>query len=134
MRFLMDEEHQYRVREFDAVAVGAEGDFSARLARILAGSEPALLRAMIEACGVDDRLREFGRGVRTETAERLAAAFARAREARAIRRPALDPTSAAWATLVMSDSKGDATASEAFQKTVAVLAFAETDAEGRAQA
>jgi hypothetical protein len=88
---------------------------------------------MIDACGTDNRLREFGRGVRKDTAERLAAALARAREAREIPRPALDASTAAWATLVMSDAKVDPTGADAFQKAVAVLAFAEADGEGRAR-
>jgi len=50
MRFLMDEEHQYRVRAFDALAVRGAEDLSAEVARIISGSDPGLLRAMIEAC------------------------------------------------------------------------------------
>ena len=134
MRFLMDEEHQYRVHAFDTLAADSADAFSAELVRILAGSDPALLRAMIEACGIDTRLREFGRSVREETRERLAAALARARETRNIRRPALDSSTAAWATLEMGDRSTDPAATEAFEKAVAVLVFAETDSAGHAQA
>ena len=134
MRFFMDEEHQYRVRAFDTLATDSGDAFSAELVRILAGSDPALLRAMIEACGIDDRLREFGRSVRKETRERLAAALARAREARNIRRPALDSSTAAWATLEMGDRSTDPTGTLAFEKAVAVLVFAETDGAGHTRA
>jgi hypothetical protein len=134
MRYLMDEEHQYRVRAFDTLtATSAEG-FSAELTRVLAGSDPALLRAMIEACGSDERLRDFGLEVRKETRDRLATAVARAREARNIRRPALDASTAAWATLGMSDRTIDPTITDVFEKAVAVLVFAEADSLGRAGA
>ena len=122
MRFLMDEEHQYRLRSFDALAAD---NLAAELTRVLAGSDPALLRAMIEACGVDDRLRDFGRDLRKETKERLAAALARARQARDIRRPALDARTAAWAALVMGDQAIDPDGVPAFEKAITVLAFAE---------
>ena len=134
MRFLMDEEHQYRVRAFDALARNGADDLPAEVTHVLAGSEPKLLRAMIEACGVDERLRDFARDIRKETRERLAAALSRAREARAIRRPALDASTAAWATLVMGDAAIDPAGTEAFEKAVAVLAFAEADQVGRARA
>jgi hypothetical protein len=75
-----------------------------------------LLRAKIEACGTDNQLLEFGRGVRKDTAERLTTALPRAREAREIRRPALDASTAAWATLVMSDAKVDPTGPTRFRK------------------
>jgi len=130
MRFLMDEEHQYRVRAFDALPADS---LAAELTRVLAGSDPALLRAMIEACGVDDRLREFGRDLRKETRERLAAALARARQARDIRRPALDASTAAWAALVMGDAGVDPAGAAALEKAIAVLAFAEGDGAIRAQ-
>jgi AcrR family transcriptional regulator len=133
MRFLMDEEHQYRVRAFDTLAAKSAEEFSAQLTRVLAGSDPALLRAMIEACGIDERLRDFGREVRKETRERLATALARAREERNIRHPALDAGTAAWATLEMGDTTTDSAATAAFQKAVAVIVFAEADATGRAR-
>jgi AcrR family transcriptional regulator len=134
MRFLMDEEHQYRVRGFDSLPATSAKEFSAELARVLAGSDPALLRAMIEACGNDERLRDFGREVRKETRERLARAVARAREARNIRRPALDAGTAAWATLVMGDTSVDPTGRAEMEQAVSVLVFAEADATGRARA
>ena len=122
MRFLMDQEHQYRVRAFDTLAAD---DLAAELTRVLAGSDPALLRAMIEACGIDERLRDFGRELRKETRERLAAALARARQARDIRRPALDASTAAWAALLIGDATIDPAGTAVFEKAFAVLAFAE---------
>jgi AcrR family transcriptional regulator len=131
MRFLMNEEHQYRVRAFDALAAD---DLAREITRVLAGSDPALLRAMIEACGIDERLRDFGRGLRKETLERLAAALSRARTAREIRRPALDASTAAWAALVIGDAGADPAGSAAFEKTISVLAFAEGNGSIRARA
>ena len=126
MRFLMDEEHQNRVRAFDALAAQRD-DFASEVARVLAGSDPALLRAMIEACGIDERLRDFGRDLRKETRERLAAAIARVRQALDLRHPALDPNAAAWATLLL----GDGASSEDIRKVIDVLAFAGADEVGR---
>jgi AcrR family transcriptional regulator len=136
MRVLMDEEHQYRIRAFDALAADnlAADDLAAEITRVLAGSDPALLRAMIEACGIDERLRDFGRELRKETRERLAAALARARQAREIRRPALDASTAAWATLVIGDAAIDPAGIAVFEKAIAVLAFAEGDGATRAGA
>jgi AcrR family transcriptional regulator len=131
MRFLMDQEHQYRVRAFDALATD---DLAAEVARVLAGSDPALLRAMIEACGIDERLRDFGRDLRKETKERLAAALSRARQAREIRRPALDANTAAWATLVIGDAVIDPAGIPAFEKAIGVLAFAEGNGTARGPA
>lgn len=54
VRQLMDQEHDYRVRAFDALPEA--DDPAAEVARILEGSDPALLQAMIEACGIDARL------------------------------------------------------------------------------
>ena len=127
MRFLMDEEHQYRVRAFDALAVSGGEEISADVALILAGSDPGLLRAMVEACGIDERLRDFGREVRKKTQERLAATIARARGARGIRNPALDSNAAAWATLVIGDATVDPTGTATFEKAITVLAFAVAD-------
>jgi AcrR family transcriptional regulator len=124
MRFLMDEEHQYRVRSFDALAAD---DLAAEVTRVLAGSDRALLRAMLEACGIDERLREFGRGLRKETHERLAAALARARKARDIQRPALDASTAAWATLLMGDAAMDRAGTDDVRKVIDVLAFGAGD-------
>ena len=131
MRFLMDEEHQYRVRAFDALAAD---DPAAEIAHVLAGSEPKLLRAMIEACGVDERLRDFGRDLRKETRERLAAALARVRQARDIRRPALDTSTAAWATLLMGDVAIDPAATADVRSVIDVLAFAGGDDVRRVRA
>jgi AcrR family transcriptional regulator len=127
MRFLMDEEHQYRLRAFEALAVRGAEELSAGIARILAGSDPGLLRAMVEACGIDERLRDFGREVRKKTQERLAATLARAREARGIQNPALDANAAAWATLVIGDATIDPAGTATFEKASAVLVFAEAD-------
>jgi AcrR family transcriptional regulator len=124
MRFLMDEEHQFRVRSFDALAAD---DLAAEVTRVLAGSDRALLRAMLEACGIDERLREFGRGLRKETHERLAAALARARKARDIQRPALDASTAAWATLLMGDAAMDRAGTDDVRKVIDVLAFGAGD-------
>ncbi len=124
MRFLMDEEHQFRVRSFDALA---PDDLAAGVTRVLAGSDHALLRAMLEACGIDPRLRDFGRGLRKETHDRLAAALARARKARDIRRPALDASTAAWATLLMGDAAMDRGATDDVRKVIDVLAFGAGD-------
>src|SRR5712671_2824414 len=115
MRFLMDEEHQFRVRSFDALA---PDDLAAEVTRVLSGSDQALLRAMIEACGIDPRLRDFGRGLRKETLDRLAAALGRARQAREIRRPALDARTDAWAALVIGDAGVDLTGTAAFEKAI----------------
>jgi AcrR family transcriptional regulator len=128
MRFLMNEEHQYRVHAFDALAAD---DVAPGITRVLAGSDPALLRAMIEACGIDERLRDFGRDLRKETRERLAAALDRARQAREIRRPALDASTAAWATLVIGDAVTDPAGVAAFEKAIGVLAFSEGNGAAR---
>jgi AcrR family transcriptional regulator len=121
MRYLMEEEHQYRIRSFDALT---EGDLAAEIARVLAGSDPALLRAMIEACGMDEQLRNFALDLRKETRERLAAALARARQARGISGPALDASTAAWATLLMGDVRVHTAAADDERKVIDVLAFA----------
>jgi len=127
MRFLMDEEHQYRVRAFDALAAEGADDLASEVARVLAGSDRALLRAMVEACGADERLRDFGREIRKESQERLAAAIGRARQARDLPNPALDPSAAAWATLLVGDGAG----SDDMRKIIDVLAFAGADEVGR---
>jgi AcrR family transcriptional regulator len=127
MRFLMDEEHQYRVRAFDALAAEGADDLASEVARVLAGSDRALLRAMIEACGIDERLRDFGRELRRETRERLAAAIGRARQARDLPNPALDLSDAAWATLLVGDGAG----SDDMRKIIDVLAFAGANEVGR---
>jgi AcrR family transcriptional regulator len=123
MRHLMQEEHNYRVAGFDGLDTA--DDPAAEVARILGGSDPRLLRAMIEACGIDPRLRGAGVELRRETHERLAAAFERARAARGSRNPALDADTAAWATLALHDAvlgHGPETAA-----IVNILGFAETD-------
>jgi len=102
----MDEEHQYRVRAFDALPAEGADELASEVARVLAGSDRALLRAMVEACGADERLRDFGRELRKESQERLAAAIGRARLARDLPKPALDPSAAAWATLLVGDGAG----------------------------
>ncbi|MDQ2914536.1 MAG: hypothetical protein M3T56_14960 [Chloroflexota bacterium] len=129
MRYLMDQEHDYRVRAFDALGPNQAADFPAEVARVLVGSDAALLRAMIEACGVDARLRDFGRDLRKETGERLAAALARARRARNCRHPALDANAAAWAILTLGDAGTDQTATSHIRKIIDIFAFAETEGE-----
>jgi hypothetical protein len=89
---------------------------------------------MWEACGIDERLREFGRGLRVETQERLAAALARARKARNIRRPALDPNTAAWATLMMGAVATDPAGADEVPKVIEVLAFGGADDVERVRA
>jgi len=124
MRFLMDEEHQYRVRAFEALG---PDDLASEVVRVLAGSDPALLRAMIEACGIDERLLDFAQTLRQDSRERLVAALARARKARDVRRPALDTNIAAWAILLLGDAAKDRSGSDDVQKVVEVLAFAGAD-------
>jgi AcrR family transcriptional regulator len=132
MRFLMDEEHQYRVRAFDAL--GETEDLAAEIARVISGSDPALLRAMIEACGIDERLRDFARDLRKETRERLAAALTRVRQARDIRHPALDASTAAFATLVMGDVAVDNAGTDEVRRVIELLAFAGANNVSRARA
>jgi len=127
MRLLMDDEHQYRVSAFDALAAKPPGDLASEVSRVLAGSDPALLRAMIEGCETDGRLRDFGRDLRKETHERLVAALARARESRKIRRPALDAKTASWAMLLMGDAAKDPAQSDDVRKVIDILAFAGDD-------
>jgi AcrR family transcriptional regulator len=127
MRYLMDQEHDYRVTAFDALP--DTEDPAGEVARILAGSDPALMRAMIEACGTDARLRTFAQDLRKETQERLSTALARVREARSLRRPAVDASTAAWATLALGDAiNGRATSTET-ARIINVIAFAEMDGE-----
>ncbi len=123
MRFLMAEEHQFRVRAFDAL--GAAENLAAEIARVLAGSDPGLLRAMIEACGIDERLRDSARELRKETRERLAAALTRVRHARDIRHPALDASTAAFAALIMGDVAIDSAGVDEVRRVIDLLAFAE---------
>src|SRR5438128_12144191 len=115
MRSLMDEADEYRVRAFAALSAD---NLAEEITRVLAGSDPPLLRAMWEACGIDERLRDFGRGLRVETHERLAAAVARARQARNIRRPALDASTAAWATLRMGAAATDPAGTDEIPKGI----------------
>ena len=127
MRSLMDEEHAYRIRAFDAMGADPAGDAAVDVVRVLSGSDPALLRAMIEACGIEPRLRNAGLDMRRESRGRLAAAFDRVREARGARHPALDSTTAASATLALGDTElaRDGTAEVA--RIVNILAFAESN-------
>ena len=127
MRHLMDQEHDYRIRAFDALADA--DDPAAEVVRVLAGSDPALMRAMIEACGADARLRDFARELRRETQERLAAALARVRETRDSGRPALDANTAGWAILALGDAGVVGDAPTEAHRIVSVLAFAEADGE-----
>ena len=126
MRHLMSEENDFRVRAFDAIAADRKDNVAGEIARVLAGSDPALLRAMIEACGIDPQLRDFGRGLRTKTQERLGAALARIREARGSR-PALDASAAAAAALVLGDAEIGRTPGPEIRRVIDVLVFAEGD-------
>jgi AcrR family transcriptional regulator len=127
MRFLMDEEHQNRLLAFDALTAETTNDVASEIARVLAGSDPALLRAMIEACGVDERLRDFARELRKETRGRLAASLTRARQARDIRHLALDADTAAWAALLLGDAPIDPSGVDEIRKVIEVLVFAPRD-------
>jgi len=120
----MDEEHQFRVRAFDALAANGADDLASEVARVLAGSDPALLRAMTEAYGIDERLRDFARTLLVDSRGRLAAALARARKARDIQSPALNADAAAWAILLLGDVAIDRSGSDDLHKVVEVLAFA----------
>lgn len=133
MRLLMDEEHQHRLRSFDALTAEGTDDIASEIARVLAGSDPPLLRAMIEAYGVDERLRDFARDLRKETRERLAASLTRARQARGIRHPALDASTAAWAVLLLGDASIDRTGSDEVRQVIDVLAFGGRDDVRRAR-
>jgi AcrR family transcriptional regulator len=124
MRLLMEGEHDFRVRSIDAL--DAQEDVVAQLVRILAGSDPALLKAMIEAGGVDAKLNAFGRGLRIETREHLTAAFERIRRLRGTRRPALEAATASWVTLALSDTPLDRD-TPSFAQVINVVAFGETD-------
>ena len=134
MQQLMDEEHRYRVRAFEALEGKATEDLAGVVARVISGSDPALLRAMVEACGTDNRLRNFGLGLRIVTRERLAAALSRAREARDVRHPALDAGIAASATLILGDAVDDRAKTEDASRVIGVLAFAEDDNAERVRA
>ena len=127
MRYLMDEEHQYRVRGFDALAAAPADDFSDRVAGILAGSEPRLLVAMVEAIGADERLRDFARDLREGTRERLALAVTSARKSRHVDQAFLDPSTAAWAALLMGDVSIQDPGSPNVSRAIDVLAFGRTD-------
>ena len=134
MRFLMDDEHQYRVSAFDALAAKPAGDLASEVSRVLAGSDPALLRAMVEGCETDGRLRDFGRDLRKETHERLVAALSRVRESRKTRRPALDARTASWAMLLLGDAAVDPAVSDDLRKVIDILAFAGDDTVEQARA
>jgi len=126
MRQLMSQEHDFRVGAFDAIAADHPDNIAGEVARVIAGSDPALLRAMIEAFGVDPQLRDFAIDLRRATQERLAAAFGRVRQARGTR-PALDAGAAASATLVLGDTEVGRGASPEIRKIIHVLVFAEGD-------
>ena len=134
MQHLMGEEHQYRVRAFDAVEGTATEDLAEVVARVISGSDPQLLRAMVEACGIDVRLRNFGLGLRIETRERLAAAISRARQTRDVGHPALDAITAASAALILGDAVDDRAKTEAASRVIRVLAFAKDDDGERVRA
>jgi hypothetical protein len=89
---------------------------------------------MIEACGVDERLRDFARELRKETRGRLAASLTRARQARDIRHPALDADTAAWAALLLGDAAIDPSGVDEIRKVIEVLVFAARDDVKRVRA
>jgi hypothetical protein len=72
-------------------------------------------------------LREFGRDLRRETQERLAAGLVRAREARDSHNPAVDASTAAWAILALCDAIVDGNATADTARIVNIIAFAEGD-------
>jgi AcrR family transcriptional regulator len=121
MRFLMDEEHQYRLRAIDALSAA---DLAPELTRVVGGSDPALLRAMIEACGIDERLRDYARDLRTVSRQRLTAALTRVRQARGVQKPALDASTAAFAILIMGDAAVDRAETDEVRRVIELLAFA----------
>jgi AcrR family transcriptional regulator len=124
MRYLMEEEHCQRSRAFDALPAQPANEFSAEVVRVLSGSDPALLRAMIDACGIDARLRDFGRDLRKETRQRLAAAIERLRQARGSRRAALDASTVAWAILALSDAGLTGDIAKEVSRIIDILALA----------
>jgi AcrR family transcriptional regulator len=123
MRDLMEQEHAQRVRAFDALPAQKASGFSAEVLRVLAGSDPALLRAMIDACGIDPRLRAVGRDLRKETRQRLAAAIERARQARGSLRPTLDASTVAWAVLALGDAGPSGDIAGEISRIIDVLAL-----------
>src|SRR5256885_2044859 len=94
----------FRGEAFDALGPEQADATAGEVVRVIAGSDPALLQAMIEACGIDAQLRTVARELRRETGARLAAAFDRVRKARGVHSPALDSTTAASAALALGDT------------------------------
>ena len=127
MHFLIDQEHSFRVEAFDALGPEQADATAGEVVRVIAGSDPALLQAMIEACGIDAQLRTVARELRRETGARLAAAFDRVREARGVHRPALDSTTAASAALALGDTAFGRTSAADVERIVNILAFAEAN-------
>jgi hypothetical protein len=134
MHHLIDEEHAFRLEAFDALGPQQADATASEVVRVIAGSDHALLQAMIEACGEDPGLRTIARALRLETRSRLAAAFDRVRQARGVERPALDSTVAAGAALALGDTDfGHNGAPAEVERIVNVLAFAEAGAQGGAR-
>jgi AcrR family transcriptional regulator len=130
MRFLFDQEHAYRVQAFDALGAEQTDNTAGEVVRVISGSDPALIRAMIEACGIEPRLLNIARDLRRESRGRLAAAFDRVREARGVTRPALDSTTAASAALALGDTDLGRGGTAEAERIVNVLAFAEANGRG----
>lgn len=130
MRVLFEEEHAYRLRAFDAIGAGQGDDTGKDVVRAISGSDPALMRAMVEACGTEPRLRNVGLEMRRESRARLATAFDRLRETRGIRRPALDSTTAAAGALALGDAALGRDGGQEAERIVNVLAFAESGGKG----
>lgn len=126
MRALMNEEHAHRVRAFDGLTADHANTAAEEVVRVLSGSNPPLLRAMIEACETDPGLRNFSVDLRRESRTRLAGALERVRSARDTRRPALDSTTAAAAVLALGDTGLARDGFAPLENVVRVLAFAET--------
>jgi AcrR family transcriptional regulator len=130
MRLLFEEEHAYRVSAFDALGADQGDDTGKEVVRVISGSDPALMRAMIEACEFEPRLRSMGDDLRRESRSRLAMAFDRLREARGIRRPALDSTTAAAGTLALGYTALGRVGGQEVERIVNLLAFAESSSRG----
>jgi AcrR family transcriptional regulator len=130
MHFLIDQEHSFRLEAFDALGPEQADATAGEVVRVISGSDPALLQAMIEACGIDARLRTLAREMRRETSSRLAAAFDRVRDARGVHRPALDSTTAASAALALGDTAFGRTSVADVERIVNILAFAEANGPG----
>jgi AcrR family transcriptional regulator len=130
MHALIDQEHAFRLEAFDALGSEQADATPGEVVRVISGSDPKLLQAMIEACGMDASLRKVAREMRRETSGRLAAAFDRVRVARGVRRPAVDSSTAASAALALGDTYFGHTFAADVERIVNLLAFAEANGPG----